>query len=183
MITHNKDLYIHLRGGDIFALNPHRPYAQPPLCFYKNILANFRFRYIHIISKDTRNPILLKLLKEFPILLYRQKPIKKDISLLINAFNIVNSVSSFVNSIIQLNYNLLYLWEYNIYHIDEKVRHYFHDFNKHPYNNYTIFRMEPSSCYFNKMYQWKNTRSQIHLMLKEKCVNEFIIFRDRNYIN
>jgi hypothetical protein len=38
MITHNKDLYIHLRGGDIFALNPHRPYAQPPLCFYKNIL-------------------------------------------------------------------------------------------------------------------------------------------------
>jgi hypothetical protein len=123
--------------------------------------------------------MLLKLLKEFPIILYRQKSIKEDISLLINAFNIVNSVSSFVNSIIQLNYNLIYLWEYNLYHIDEKLYHYFHDINIYPHNNYTVFRMEPSSCYINKMHRWKNKRSQIALMLKEKCINEFFIYKNK----
>lgn len=183
MKTHEKDLYIHLRSGDAFAKKPSWLYAQPPLCFYNNILKNFKFRKIYIISSGTQNPILFKLLNEFLNILFFENSIKEDISLLINAYNIVNSVSSFVNSIIQLNYNLLYLWEYNIYHIDEKVKHYFHDFNIYPYNNYTVFRMEPSSFYLNKMYKWKNTRSQIHLMLKEKCVNQFIIFRDRNYIN
>ena len=38
--TYPEDLYIHIRGGDIFkyksGVNP--SYAQPPLCFYKNIL-------------------------------------------------------------------------------------------------------------------------------------------------
>ena len=183
METHEKDLYIHIRSGDAFDKEPLSLYAQPPLCFYNNILKNFKFRNIYIISSDTQNPIIFKLLDEFPNICFMQNNIKQDISLLINAYNIVNSVSSFVNSIIQLNYNLLYLWEYNIYHIDEKVKHFFHDFNIHPYNNYTVFRMEPSSCYLNKMYKWKNIRSQIYLMLKEKCVNEFIIYRDRNYIN
>ena len=181
MVTHEKDLYIHLRSGDIFLPIPHWPYAQPPLCFYNNILTNFKFRNIYILSKDAANPLISKLLKEFPIISYSQRTMKEDISLLMNAYNIVNSVSSFVNSIIQLSYNLFYLWEYNIYHMDEKLYHYYHDFNTYPYKNYTIFRMEPSSCYINKMYRWKNTRSQIVLMLKEKCINEFVIYKGKNY--
>ena len=180
MLTHEKDLYIHIRGGALFSPNGHRPYNQPPLCFYNKILTNFKFRNVYIISMDKRNPVMRKLLNEFSNITYSSKSIKEDISLLINAYNIVNSISSFVNSIIQFNYNLIYLWEYNIYHIDEKIYHYFHDFNKYPYNNYTIFRMEPSSCYINKMYEWKNKRSQIALMLKDKCINEFVVFKSKN---
>ena len=180
-VTHEKDLFIHIRSGDIFVSRPHRPYVQPPLCFYNDILTNFNFRNIYIISEDSRNPLIQKLLKIFPIISYSQKSIKEDISLLINAYNIVNSISSFVNSIIQLNYNLRYLWEYNIYHMDEKIYAYNHEFNKYPYNNYTIFRMEPSFYYINKMYQWKNKKSQIALMLKEKCINEFVVFKSKNY--
>ena len=181
IVTHEKDLFIHIRSGDIFFSIIHSPYAQPPLCFYNDILTNFKFRNIYLISQDSRNPLIQKLLKLFPIISYSQKSLKEDISLLINAYNIVNSVSSFVNSIIQLNYNLQYLWEYNIYHMNEKIYAYNHEFNKYPHNNYTIFRMEPSFCYINKMYQWKNKKSQIALMLKEKCINEFVVFKSKNY--
>ena len=181
IVTHEKDLFIHIRSGDIFFSIIHSPYAQPPLCFYNDILTNFKFRSIYLISQDSRNPLIQKLLKLFPIISYSQKSIKEDISLLINAYNIVNSVSSFVNSIIQLNYNLQYLWEYNIYHMHEKIYAYNHEFNKYPHNNYTIFRMEPSFCYINKMYHWKNRKSQIALMLKEKCINEFVVFKSKNY--
>ena len=134
MITHEKDLYIHLRSGDIFYSSPNLAYSQPPLCFYNNILTNFKFRNIYIISKDKGNPLTVKLLKEFPTISFSHKTLKEDISLLINAYNIVNSISSFVNSIIQLNYNLLFLWEFNIYHINEKMYHYYHDFYRFPYN-------------------------------------------------
>ena len=181
IVTHEKDLFIHIRSGDIFFSIIHSPYAQPPLCFYNDILTNFKFRSIYLISQDSRNPLIQKLLKLFPIISYSQKSIKEDISLLINAYNIVNSVSSFVNSIIQLNYNLQYLWEYNIYHMNEKIYAYNHEFNKYPHNNYTIFRMEPSFCYINKMYHWKNKKSQIALMLKEKCINEFVVYKCKNY--
>ena len=181
IVTHEKDLFIHIRSGDIFYSIIHSPYAQPPLCFYNDILTNFKFRSIYLISQDSRNPLIKKLLKLFPIISYSQKSIKEDISLLINAYNIVNSVSSFVNSIIQLNYNLQYLWEYNIYHMHEKIYAYNHEFNKYPHNNYTIFRMEPSFCYINKMHHWKNRKSQIALMLKEKCINEFVVFKSKNY--
>jgi hypothetical protein len=181
IVTHEKDLFIHIRSGDIFFSIIHSPYAQPPLCFYNDILTNFKFRSIYLISQDSRSPLIKKLLKLFPIISYSQKTIKEDISLLINAYNIVNSVSSFVNSIIQLNYNLQYLWEYNIYHMHEKIYAYNHEFNKYPHNNYTIFRMEPSFCYINKMYHWKNRKSQIALMLKEKCINEFVVFKSKNY--
>ena len=180
MVTHDKDIYIHIRGGDLFSQKPHKAYAQPPLCFYNNILTNFKFRKVIIISMDTRNPIIGKLLKKFPNILFSKKSIKEDISLLINAYNIVNSISSFVNSIIQLNYNLLYLWEYNIYHMNEKIFAYNHEFNTYQNNNYTIFRMEPSSYYINRMYKWKNKRSQIALMFKDKCINEFVVFKSKN---
>ena len=45
--TSKKDLYIHVRSGDIFIIS-HYPYAQPPLCFYLTILKYFRFNNISI---------------------------------------------------------------------------------------------------------------------------------------
>ena len=39
--THPKDLYIHIRSGDIFKrFYPHMSYSQPPLCFYESIINN-----------------------------------------------------------------------------------------------------------------------------------------------
>ena len=176
-INHN-DLYIHIRSGDIFKkVLTHRNYAQPPLCFYRNILNNFKFRKIYIIALNNNNLLVEKLIKENQNLIYLKKSIKEHISILINAYQIVNSMSSFCNSIIQLNYVLEFLWEYNIYHNKEQIFHYHHDLFKYPNKKFTIFKMEPSSKYMNRMYYWKCKRNQLYLMLKDKCINEFKVYK------
>ena len=127
------------------------------------------------------NPVIRKLIKEMPNIKYSKHSLKQDISLLINAFNLVCSISSFLNTLIQLNYNLKFLWEYNIYKMNLKIRQYHYSLYKFPYNNFTIFKMEPSPDYENKMYSWQKKRNQINLMLKDKCINNFRL--SLNYVN
>lgn len=87
----NKDLYIHVRSGDIFKIkNYGYSYSQPPLCFYKNILKNFNFINIVLISSDNLNPIIKKLINQYPKIINKKNSIKMDISLLINIRKINN---------------------------------------------------------------------------------------------
>ena len=66
--VHPKDLFIYIRGGDIFSrLNQSNPsYPQPPFCFYETILNKFKFKEISIISEDILNPVTPKLLNKYP---------------------------------------------------------------------------------------------------------------------
>ena len=48
--AHPNDLYIHIRSGDIFSNSINPSYSQPPFCFYQEILYQFKFRKICIIS-------------------------------------------------------------------------------------------------------------------------------------
>lgn len=128
--TNDKFLYIHIRSGDIFK-KPHIYYAQPPLCFYQNIINNYEFDKVYIISFDRLNPVINKLINYYPKIIYKKNSIKLDISYLINSYNIVASVSSFLNIIISLNFNLKYLWDYNIYKHNEKYRHFHYDLYKY----------------------------------------------------
>ena len=130
-----EDLYIHIRSGDIFIF-AHSPYAQPPFCFYKKILNNYKFNKVYLIAKDKKNPIIEKILSEYSSIIYKQNDLKEDISYLINAYNIVASISSFLISIIQLNYNLEKLFDYNIYKMSEKIYHYHYDLYQFPHNNF-----------------------------------------------
>ena len=88
------DIYIHIRGGDIF-IYPHGPYGQPPYCFYKTIINTNLFDKIHIIAEDTNNPVLNKLLETFPNIIFKKNNIEHDIAYLARAYNLVASVSSF----------------------------------------------------------------------------------------
>ena len=180
IITKRDELYIHVRSGNVFNNYFHSKYAQPPFCFYFNILKNFKFEKVILIAKDSYNPIIKKLIQKFPKIKFAQNSIKEDISILMNAFNIVCSISSLLITILQLNYQFEFLWDYNIYQIDEKMKHFHFDFNKLPHNNFTLFRMEPSLIYKNKMLNWKHTKAQLKLMLKEKCINEFTIIKKEN---
>ena len=56
-----KEIYIHIRGGDIFQSNPHSAYVQPPLFYYKKIIENFE--KIFLIAEDNSNPCVDELLK------------------------------------------------------------------------------------------------------------------------
>jgi hypothetical protein len=53
-------LHIHLRGGDVFGSRVHRGYAQPPLAYYKAVLAHFcrlrRSPRFVVVFEDRRNP-------------------------------------------------------------------------------------------------------------------------------
>ena len=173
VIIDKNDLFIHIRSGDIF-INPHFPYAQPPLCFYSKILNNNKYKKIYLISQQINNPVIHKLINEYPNIIYYKNSLKIDISYLVNAYNLVASISSFLVSIVQLNYNLRFLWDYNIYKISEKIIAFHYDLYKFP-NNFIIFRMEPSLLYQNFMYKFKNNKSQRKLMIKEKCINNFRI--------
>ena len=171
-------LFIHIRSGDIFDHLIHYPYAQPPLCFYRKILENFKFSRIYLItSKERNNPVIGKLIKLYPNIILKKNSLKVDISLLANAYNIVGSISSFVNSIIRLNNNLKYLWDYNIYQNMEKIRQLHYDLYKYPHNNFTIFRMNPSNYYRSYMYNWRIAPRQLKLMIREKCINNFVIIK------
>ena len=174
------NLYIHVRSGDIFSYRPNRDYAQLPLCFYIKILNNFNFKKIVIISEGKNNPIINILMEKYNNIIFNKNLIVVDISYLVNAYNIVGSISSFLTIILLFNYNLRYIWDYNIYKIEQKMLHYHYDFYKFPLNNFTIFRMEPSDFYKEKMYFFVNSKKQKYILLNEKCNNNFTIINRKN---
>ena len=178
--SNKNDLLIYIRSGDIFGRYKKSisTYPQPPLCFYQNILKNFKFRNIYIISEDKLNPVIPNLLKEYSFLKYRKNNLKYDIAYLANSYNIVSAKSSFLVSIIKLNDNLKFLWEYDLYLLSEKYLHLHHSVYSFSYN-YTIYKMDPSSSYKKLMNPWINSKEQRKMMIKEKCNKHFSIIGPR----
>ncbi len=176
-VTNPKDLYIHIRSGDIFEKGMKYGksfYSQPPLCFYKMIISSFKFKSIYIIAINNNNPVINKLIQDIPSINYKQSNIKIDIAYLVNAHNIVASFSTFLFSIIRLNDKLKYIWEYNLSSTKSKIIHGYHSYFK-PFKNITYYIMEPSENYKLIMNIWNGTKSQLELMINEKCNNTFII--------
>ena len=172
--TEPDELYIHIRGGDVFKKNPSTVYAQPPLCFYEKIIDNNKFKNIYILSMDRKNVVLDALTNKYKNIIFNQHNYEYDISLLIHAYNIVTSVSSFVISTIKLNNNLRDLWEYDINRLSEKfffMHHHLYKFDI----KYKIHTMKSSDEYAKKMYIWRNTEEQLKLMLEDKCTYDFVI--------
>ena len=168
------DLYIHIRGGDIFAYKAkgNINYAQPPLCFYIKVISKFKFINIFILSTDNSNPIIKLLISEYPRIFLTHNSIEIDISLLLNAFNLIGSMSSFLTTIIILNENLRNFFEYDNYSLSQKYLHLHHDIYKYKIN-YSIYKIKPSTKYLKEMFPWKNSKEQRKLMINEKC-NDFI---------
>ena len=175
------EVYIYIRGGDVFRhLNRSSNilYIQPPLCFYKSILNQFNFRKFAIISEDKANPIMEILLKEYPYIKYNKNNIKLDISYLVNSYNIVSAASSFVVSIIKLNKNLKFLWEYDFYILLQRYLHLHHSVYSFSFS-YTIYKMNSSKNYKKLMFPFHNSEKQRNLMIEEKCDNYFQLFLPR----
>ena len=171
--TNQNDLYIHIRGGDIF-LDPKigDSYAQPPYCFYDAAINNNRYYNIYLFSIDESNPVLNKLIKRHEEIIYNKLNLSYVIAYLSNAYNIVGSISSFITEIIKLNDNLQNFYEYDIYHIREKIFHIhssLYGFKK----NYVTYLMKPSKNYLKHMFIWKCTRKQRYIMLRDKCSKKF----------
>jgi hypothetical protein len=181
--TNFNDLYIYIRGGDIFShLNTSLTfcpdYYQPPLRFYKSVLSKFIFRKIIIISEDASNPVVPILLKEYPLIKLNKNNIKLDISYLVNSYNIISATSSFIISIIKLNQNIRFLWEYDIYQLFEKYLHLHYSVYTFSYN-YTIYNMNATENYKKMMYPFHYTEQQRQIMIEEICDNKFHLIPPR----
>ena len=178
IIVDENALYIHIRSGDIFQYKAkyNINYAQPPLCFYQKILTTFIFKniiylnIIYLLSLDQSNPIINKLISEFPHIILTHNSLEIDSSILLNAYNIVGSVSSFLTTSLIINDNLKNFFEYDIYCLSQKYLHLHHDIYQYPIK-FKIYRMKPSKNYLIGMFPWRNNKMQIYLMLNEKCGN------------
>ena len=172
ILINPEDLFIHIRSGDIFKYKANNAmnYAQPPLCFYQSILNNFKFRNIYILTIDKSNPIIDLLIGQYKQIILTNNQLSVDLAILLNAYNIAASISSFLTSIIIINDNLKILWEYDNYRLTEKYLHLHHDIYNYSFN-YSIYKMYPSQKYKNFMFPWINSKKQIDLMIKEKCNN------------
>ena len=168
------DLYIHIRGGDIFEENPSPVYAQPPLCFYETVINQNKFKSIYIVSMDRKNVILDELINKHKDIIFEQNNYEYDISLLIHSFNLVASVSTFFISSIKFNDNLKNLWEYDIYRLSEKFIQLHHHLYKFDIK-YKIYTMKPSNIYADKMFIWTKSESQLKLMLEDSCPYDFVL--------
>jgi hypothetical protein len=170
--TNKNDLYIHIRSGDSF-MNQGNLYTPAPYCFYQKILDNFKFKKIFLLSEDDRNPVIGKLISDYPKIIHKLNPVKYDIAALMNAYNMVNSASSFSQICIGLNINLKKLWEFDsVYKWCDKVLHLHSDFTK-PDRKFIIYRMKPSENYLKEMYLWANEEYQRKLIIDEKCEGGF----------
>lgn len=174
--TNQSDLYIYIRSGDIFVV-PNEYYTQPPLCFYEEIINKEKknFSKIYLIAEDKNNPIIEVLLNNYHNIIYNKNSLKLDIAYLINAYNIVGAMSTFINILLRFNDNLEKYWEYNIYTLQSKIIH-FHHSCYHIKKKFILFLMEPSDFYKEVMIPWNNSETQKNLMLKEKCHKKFKSF-------
>ena len=175
--TDVNDLYIHIRNGDIYK-EPNRGiyYAQPPLCFYEKVIEFKRFTNVYIIAVNDDYPIIQKLINEYKNTKYKRSSLKEDVSKLVYAYNIVASISSFLTSLIKLNDNLKYLWEYDIYHRPTKINHLHHSVSNFT-RKYNIYQMQPSTIYKKTMHFWKRSDDQLNLMINDTCPNDFIFIK------
>ena len=170
------DLYIHIRGGDVFRVAPVPMYGQPPLCFYERIMKSFKFKNIYIVANDQKNTVFHTLIKKYPNIIYQKNGLEHDISLLTHAFNIVLSISSFSLSSIKFNDNLKNVYEFDLYRLTEKfvlLHHHVYKFDI----KYKIYSMKPSERYRSKMFNWVYSSKQRGLMLNDNCPYDFTVIK------
>lgn len=164
------DLYINIRSGDVFIKTINRMYSQPPLCFYRKIIDENRYNNIFILSNGHENPVVDKLLDLYPKIKYMHGTIEYDISIIINAFNLVMPISTFPMALIYLNINLRNIYIYPL------LRYFLKDIN------FTVHKMQPSPKYLQIMERkWNKTEEQLNLMLTENCTSSpFESFSSQN---
>ena len=167
VITNKSELYIYIKT-EYFFQKSNKLYIHPPYCFYQNILNNYNFSNIKIISEFKNDPVANKIIYEYrnKNIIYKTLNLKYMISYLANSYYLVGESSEFLNIIIILNENLIYFWKYE-YLEENKV-----DFNN---NKIIIFKKFAKKKYKNLLIKSDNIFSDIYFILNFKCENNFTL--------
>jgi hypothetical protein len=173
-ININKDdLYIYIRAGDSFYSSVRNGYIPSPYCFYERVITKFKFNDIYIISIDDKHPAIGKLISNFPKIKHQKNSVKTDIAILMNAYNLANSMSSFTQAAISFNDNLENLFDYEAYKASETILHFHYDVDKLN-KRFNVYRMDPTENYLRNIFNWCNREEQRKMLLEEICLNDLI---------
>lgn len=155
--THDYDLVIHIRGGDVFSTNPHKKYHPPPLDFYKKSISYFNSKKILIVSQDKKNPCVDYLLNNYNNTNFQSSSLINDLKYLTNCENLVIGQGTFGLMLYFSNFKLknLFVPEYVL-----------EDYPKGSYNVEKIITSKLS----NYIEDWRNTKKQ-----RDKIMNYKII--------
>lgn len=157
----DNDVVIHVRGGDIFNNNPHPSYIMPPLSYYINILNSNKFNKIFLISEDTLNPVINKLLHLYPNIIFKINNLYDDINILLSSKNVIESFGSFTTNLLLLSDNIK-----NVYKPSYQ-NSFLYDSEKYKKNIINIHNIELID-YKNKINIWRNTPHQREIMITYK---------------
>lgn len=96
-INFDTDLIIHIRSGDVFDKNTFNSWMNnmysmiqwfhsPPYVFYKDIIDYNNYNKIYIISENYNlNPVINKILKNYPIATFLTNDIETDFKIILNS--------------------------------------------------------------------------------------------------
>ena len=125
-----KDLYIHIRSGDLIDSNGNSTgfsitlpeYRPLPLSFYTTIIDNNKYDNVYIISEDDKFPAISILLDKYPNVKFKIRSLDDDIKLIMGARNIAYGWGSFIPTLLWFNEGLnnVYISQYydNIFGIN-----------------------------------------------------------------
>jgi hypothetical protein len=147
------EIYIHIRGGDIFGSNPHSLYVQPPLSYYNKIIE--KYDNVILVSEDRLNPCVNELIKN-PKVKFENNNLETDLQILGKAENLIIGFGTFGILLYLMNPNLK-----NIYIPD----YFSSDCKSYGENIYVHIIDLPN--YIN-VGEWKNTTEQRNIMINYK---------------
>ena len=106
-----KILTIYIRSGDIFPLKAkkvHRAYISAPYYYYDYILKKYKNKYNKyiLVAEDDNNPVIKKLLKNYPNILWKKNNLITDLKIVLSACHIVSCVGTFISSLSWINPNM-----------------------------------------------------------------------------
>lgn len=152
-------LVIHLRSGDVFYQKVPSLLGQPPCNYYRDVIHSKNWSKVIILSETNGNPCVNILCQEIGKK-FEPHDLKTDLSILLNAPNLVLSKGTFGFAIIALSVKLKNIYMFNV--SSSRIPNHF---NCIPTDNY----------YLSILKDWKNTISQKKMMISSHCEKwEFI---------
>ena len=155
MLLKNNKMLIHIRGGDIFSSHPHKEYINPPYYYYKKIIDENNVENIILIAEDKKNPVINKLLNNYPNIIFKQQKLEEDIKLLLESEIVIMSIGTFIPSLLILSDNIK-----KIYKPSYQLFNFYYKFFK----NIEIIDIDLHE-YRALQYPWKNSDNQKRLLL------------------
>lgn len=162
-----RDLVIHLRGGDVYNSDPPRDYGQPPAGFYDYVIRSFSWDSVTVVHEDDK-PVVLPRLRGIANTLgvpfrFQSGSLKDDLSVLLAAKNLVVGNGSFARAVCQLSSDLRTVYRLNgTYPIGELAS-----------GKTEELVIDSRGQFFDKVLQrnWQNNDEQRALMLSYPATN------------